>query len=229
VAAVEGVGGRLRCRRGLGNGFRRGGAEVELAEAASSSGIALSRSTTPYCSDGHREMAEIDVAWKDRARLGRTLNSPKRCHGPADRGRGYLRELRKDIPAEPRERLAGTRTRADSVFRLLAEQGEAMTPGRQLFACGLCGRTIDHRGRCEFCPPTQNNNDRDARGYGREHRRTRSRLLQSAFWSACPMCGEMMEPGQDLDLDHTVQHGDGGVGDRMTHASCNRSRGKGNG
>jgi hypothetical protein len=31
------------------------------------------------------------------------------------------------------------------------------------------------------------------------------------------MWGEMMEPGQDLDRDHAVQHRDGGVGDRMAH------------
>ncbi len=60
------------------------------------------------------------------------------------------------------------------------------------------------------------------RGYGVQHQRTRARLIARAYGQLCGLCGQVMEPGQDLDLDHTPDR----TGYRgMAHASCNRSDG----
>lgn len=70
-----------------------------------------------------------------------------------------------------------------------------------------------------------------ARGLGAEHRRARAALLPYAYGKPCPLCGEVMAKGQALDLDHVVPRAHGGHvrdGVRITHASCNRSRGAGN-
>jgi hypothetical protein len=65
-----------------------------------------------------------------------------------------------------------------------------------------------------------------ARGYTSRHRATRRRLLPHAYGKPCPLCGELMLKGQALDLDHSVPLIEGGTkGDRITHASCNRSAG----
>lgn len=58
-----------------------------------------------------------------------------------------------------------------------------------------------------------------ARGYGAEHQRIRKALLPYAYGARCVHCGELMLPGQALDLDHTR--------DRLayrgfSHAKCNR-------
>jgi hypothetical protein len=56
----------------------------------------------------------------------------------------------------------------------------------------------------------------------------RKRLLPYAYDTTCPMCGLLMLEGQALDLDHTlpvILGGGGEPGDRMVHASCNRSSG----
>ena|ERR1700754_1486669 len=64
------------------------------------------------------------------------------------------------------------------------------------------------------------------RGYGNTHQARRKALLPSAYGTACPYCGDPMLPGQALDLDHTTPLVLGGVqGDRIAHASCNRSAG----
>lgn len=62
---------------------------------------------------------------------------------------------------------------------------------------------------------------------GHEHRRKRAELLPLAYGNPCPLCGELMLRGQKLDLDHSrpFARGNTGPGDRMTHASCNRSKG----
>lgn len=64
------------------------------------------------------------------------------------------------------------------------------------------------------------------RGLGYTHQRRRRQLLPLAYGTPCPICGNLMVKGQALDLDHTLPRSRGGVhGDRITHATCNRSRG----
>ena len=56
----------------------------------------------------------------------------------------------------------------------------------------------------------------------------RKQLLPYAYGSACPLCGLTMYEDQALDLDHStpvVLGGGAQPGDRMAHASCNRSAG----
>lgn len=72
------------------------------------------------------------------------------------------------------------------------------------------------------------------RGLGSEHRRRRAALLPYAYGQTCPyfgrvdICPGLMQRGEDLDLDHSVPRSLGGtVGDRIAHASCNRSWGNG--
>jgi hypothetical protein len=65
------------------------------------------------------------------------------------------------------------------------------------------------------------------RGYGHAHRQRRAALLAAAYGQRCPLCGERMQQGQPLDLDHSVPLIDNpsSTGDRITHAACNRGRG----
>lgn len=56
----------------------------------------------------------------------------------------------------------------------------------------------------------------------------RKQLLPYAYGTACPLCGMTMYEDQPLDLDHSVPVALGGgatPGDRIAHASCNRSAG----
>lgn len=68
-----------------------------------------------------------------------------------------------------------------------------------------------------------------AKGYSYAHRKRRAELLPYAYGTPCPLCGHEMHRGEALDLDHTVplSLGGRGIGDRITHASCNRARGNG--
>lgn len=68
---------------------------------------------------------------------------------------------------------------------------------------------------------------RTSRTYSTAQRKTRAALLPYAYGTACPICGRPMLRGQALDLDHSVPvaYGNTGAGDRITHASCNRSAG----
>lgn len=52
-------------------------------------------------------------------------------------------------------------------------------------------------------------------------------MLPFADGTACMLCGEVMVQGQALDLDHSTPRAldPGSVGDRIVHASCNRSVG----
>lgn len=64
-----------------------------------------------------------------------------------------------------------------------------------------------------------------ARGYGNAHQRERRRLLAELVpGTACGFCGEPMDSGQPLDLDHSdpATRLLGMPGDRLTHRSCNR-------
>jgi hypothetical protein len=58
--------------------------------------------------------------------------------------------------------------------------------------------------------------------YGAEHRRTREELLPHAYGTACPLCGEPMLRGQELDLDHSTAWAldPTSKGDRIVHESC---------
>ncbi|MGO1267660.1 MAG: hypothetical protein ACTMIY_13605 [Microbacterium gubbeenense] len=63
--------------------------------------------------------------------------------------------------------------------------------------------------------------------YGAEHQKRRAELLPLAIGTPCPRCGVVMLDSDELDLGHTVdlvvdRHA---VGDRIEHASCNRSAG----
>ena len=58
--------------------------------------------------------------------------------------------------------------------------------------------------------------------YGYTHQRIRKALFPFAYGGRCHFCGELMLPGEPLDLDHTAD----GLGYRgMTHAECNRRDG----
>ncbi len=65
----------------------------------------------------------------------------------------------------------------------------------------------------------------DPRGW--EHQQTKARLLPFAYHKPCPKCGELMLPGQDLDLGHSVDLAvdPNSKGDQIEHADCNRSAG----
>lgn len=60
------------------------------------------------------------------------------------------------------------------------------------------------------------------RGYDYTHQKLRRALLPAAYGQDCPKCGEVMMPGQPLDLGHTDDR-TGYTG--MEHATCNRKAG----
>lgn len=56
------------------------------------------------------------------------------------------------------------------------------------------------------------------RGYGAEHQKLRAELLPTAYGKPCHLCGDVMEEGDDLHLDHTPDR----AGYRgFAHALCN--------
>lgn len=61
-----------------------------------------------------------------------------------------------------------------------------------------------------------------ARGYGTEHQRARRQLLPYAYGQPCTRCGQPLQPGQPLHLDHNDTR-TGYLG--FAHASCNRRAG----
>jgi hypothetical protein len=64
------------------------------------------------------------------------------------------------------------------------------------------------------------------RGYGAAHQKRRAQLLQHAYFTACPLCGDVMRADEPLDLDHTIRLIDNPTsrGDRIVHSTCNRGR-----
>jgi len=96
-------------------------------------------------------------------------------------------------------------------------------------ACTGCARVLPVGVRCPECKITpgqrsKDKYDRGARGYGKEHQRLRRVMVALALGTACEVCGELMLPGQALDLDHgEIPASQGGVGTRVLYASCNRS------
>jgi hypothetical protein len=68
-----------------------------------------------------------------------------------------------------------------------------------------------------------NKNDREGRGYGREHKRMRARLAPQVATGTvrCARCGVLIAPNEPWDLDHddfdrTVYLG-------ASHSRCNRA------
>lgn len=63
--------------------------------------------------------------------------------------------------------------------------------------------------------------------YGAEHQKRRAELLPLAYGTPCPRCGDIMLETDELDLGHSTDHAvdSYALGDRIEHASCNRSAG----
>ncbi len=57
-----------------------------------------------------------------------------------------------------------------------------------------------------------------ARGYGTAHQKLRAELLPYAYGTDCVLCGDVMEEGEDLHLDHTEDRSDYRG---FAHARCN--------
>lgn len=81
------------------------------------------------------------------------------------------------------------------------------------------------------CPAHRSEHERQRgtatqRGYDSQHRATRAALLPRFIGLPCAICGDIMQAGDALDLDHTVPLMDdpASKGDRIVHAGCNRGR-----
>jgi hypothetical protein len=63
--------------------------------------------------------------------------------------------------------------------------------------------------------------------YGHEHQKRRAKLLPDAYGTLCPLCGEPMLRGQELELDHSTKlmNDPTSKGDRIVHARCNERDG----
>jgi hypothetical protein len=66
-----------------------------------------------------------------------------------------------------------------------------------------------------------------SRGYGWRHQQTRAALAPKAAGTTCALCGQPIEAGQAVHLDHSTPLGidRASKGDRMVHARCNASAG----
>ena len=95
------------------------------------------------------------------------------------------------------------------------------------YACPGCGVVVNTRGRCVTCGPARKSLTTTQRGYDSDHRRRRSVMVADAVGLPCALCGNLMQHGEALDLDHSVPLSVDAMskGDRVVHASCNRSRG----
>lgn len=101
--------------------------------------------------------------------------------------------------------------------------------------CQHCGTPVPwtpgHRSRWKYCSEacfrkaryargsgSRPNRATTLRGYDREHQKLRAKLLPLAYGKLCHLCGEVMEEGEALHLDHTENR----TGYRgMSHAACN--------
>lgn len=115
------------------------------------------------------------------------------------------------------------------------------TPKRRQAVCVQCSALFDtYKPAQRFCTlscwhaypkaprprrPRKPRPKRDTSGYGAAHQAQRRLLLPLAMFTDCPLCGDPMLPEQALDLDHStpLNVAVSGSGDRITHASCNRS------
>src|SRR5690606_22491985 len=70
--------------------------------------------------------------------------------------------------------------------------------------------------RCRDCRAEQ------VERYGTEHKRLRKETLSQAYGQPCARCGEPMQPGQELHLDH-ADEGSGYIG--FSHKRCNLAAG----
>jgi hypothetical protein len=94
-------------------------------------------------------------------------------------------------------------------------------------ACLRCGRpAVPGGARCELHGGNRRLRTTGQRGYDWAHEQRRAALLPYAYGTACPLCGETMNYGQALDLDHEVPLSVDAlsVGTRITHSGCNRRR-----
>lgn len=85
---------------------------------------------------------------------------------------------------------------------------------RNRYCSGECARKARYA-RGSGSAPKGSTSDR---GYDSEHQKLRAALLPSAYETPCPLCGEVMEEGQRLHLDHTE---DRASYRGITHARCN--------
>ena len=93
-----------------------------------------------------------------------------------------------------------------------------------LRACVVCGTPVAGSNRCAKHADTRRSMTTTQRGYGWQHRQRRAALLAQAIGTACPICGQTMQATDKLDLDHTepLIVNPTSLGNRITHASCNR-------
>jgi 5-methylcytosine-specific restriction endonuclease McrA len=107
------------------------------------------------------------------------------------------------------------------------------TPAR-IGHCVTCGATFTTHIRTQvYCMPSCRPSPKTTtastteRGYGTEHQRRRREMLPSAYGTPCPLCGEVMLEDQSLDLDHIVPLSvdPSSTASRISHSTCNRSRG----
>lgn len=98
--------------------------------------------------------------------------------------------------------------------------------------CGLVAQPGGRRCEKHAAELERERGSRHQRGYGSAHDAVRARLLRE--WSAalrrgavvaCWRCLEPMLPGQELAADHSgLGAAEGGVADRLAHASCNSGK-----
>lgn len=93
-----------------------------------------------------------------------------------------------------------------------------------------CGRPAITDGYCatHAAEAEARRGSRHRRGYGTTHDHRRAELLdwlRRVGTAPCWRCGCAMRPGMQLDADHSrAAAAAGGMADRLTHASCNRSK-----
>jgi hypothetical protein len=90
-----------------------------------------------------------------------------------------------------------------------------------------CPAKIKAGSRSGRCPDCERLADKQRgtsaeRGYGARHRRLSERERAAAVGTRCALCGEVMNPGEPLALDHTP---DRSAYRGVVHLSCNASDG----
>jgi len=95
-------------------------------------------------------------------------------------------------------------------------------------ACTVCGAP-SNGSRCELHPAKRSPSSRATSQ--RRHKDRRARMIESALAGGvdCPLCEKRIGLADAIDVDHITPLGAGGTDDewnlRLTHASCNRSKG----
>jgi len=106
-------------------------------------------------------------------------------------------------------------------------------PKRPCLDCSALTDRADHR--CPPCASTwharrdHRRGTAHQRGYDHHHATLRATLLPHAYGTPCPRCGDLMIPGQALDLGHPIGRGRAADptsrADHIEHADCNRGAG----